>query len=432
MIQTALLVAGLGYGDEGKGSVVDYLARTRKADLVVRYNGGHQAAHHVIGRGGLRHCFSQFGSGTFSGARTYLSRFVSIQPLALAREAAALRLHHGVGDPRSLLTVSPECPVVTPYHRIYNQALELARGRDAHGTCGLGVGALREDREAGAEVILAEALGDAPAMSRIMAATEERLRARAKGAGAAWPLEDREWTPGRWAAAYAAAWSSGARIGFSQLVPDAETAVFEGAQGVLLDERFGFHPHTTWSSCTFGNAEVLLDEVGCDVDTKVGVTRAFATRHGAGPFPSEDRELDATSLSAGESNGQGDWQGRFRFGHMDLVLLRYALNIVAGVDVLALTCLDRVRGTCWRVAEAYQGGPDDDGLFVRDHHGHVVELKAQNDLAGQQRLGEALGQCRAHLTRPDRPPPAQVYRSVDGVRKWIESYGPGPLDKVEW
>src|SRR5579864_7866772 len=92
------LVQGLGYGDEGKGSIVDYLVRQEKAPLVVRFNGGAQAAHNVVTDDGRHHTFTQFGSGTFAGARTFLSRFMIVNPFTLLTEAKALE-QKGVANP---------------------------------------------------------------------------------------------------------------------------------------------------------------------------------------------------------------------------------------------------------------------------------------------------------------------------------------------
>src|SRR5262245_62300875 len=115
------LVAGLGYGDEGKGSIVDFLARQprpgTRAGLVVRFNGGAQAAHNVVTEDGRHHTFAQFGSGTFTpGVRTHLSQHVLVDPLALVTEAEHLA-SLGVPDALDRLTVDREALVTTPYHR---------------------------------------------------------------------------------------------------------------------------------------------------------------------------------------------------------------------------------------------------------------------------------------------------------------------------
>jgi adenylosuccinate synthase len=119
------------------------------------------------------------------------------------------------------------------------------------------------------------------------------------------------------------------------------TVIFEGAQGVLLDEWRGFHPHTTWSTTTLANADRLLAEAGyTGTVTRLGISRAYTTRHGAGPLVTEDAEL--TRLLPDAANLYGEWQQGFRVGWLDLVLLRYACDVVGRLDALAVTCLDRL------------------------------------------------------------------------------------------
>src|SRR5262245_25683269 len=123
-----VILAGLGFGDEGKGSLTDALARRRgEGACVVRYNGGPQAAHYVVTPEGRSHCFAQLGSGSLTpGARTFLSRFMVVDPLALAREAEALA-SLGVSGALRRLTLDERCVVVTPFHKLVNRIQELAR-----------------------------------------------------------------------------------------------------------------------------------------------------------------------------------------------------------------------------------------------------------------------------------------------------------------
>src|SRR5215469_3382429 len=148
-----VIVADLGYGDAGKGGIVDWLcspaAGSPAADsrgagnrvrAVVRFNGGAQAAHHVLSPCGTAHCFAQFGSGTFrAGVRTFLSRFMLLDPLAMTAEAAHLAAL-GVPDPFGLVTVDRAALLTTPYHQAANRARETARGAGRHGSCGMGIG----------------------------------------------------------------------------------------------------------------------------------------------------------------------------------------------------------------------------------------------------------------------------------------------------
>lgn len=141
--KTLFLIIGLGYGDEGKGTITDYLTRVYDVDLIVRYNGGSQAAHNVVTENGIWHCFSQFGSGTLAGARTFLSEYMFVEPFALMEEVKHLEKKE-VSQPLSLLLLHEDCVVVTPYHRYMNRVKELLRSQ-RHGSCGLGIGQAMQD-----------------------------------------------------------------------------------------------------------------------------------------------------------------------------------------------------------------------------------------------------------------------------------------------
>ncbi|OZV80100.1 adenylosuccinate synthetase [Micromonospora echinospora] len=327
-----MVVVDLGYGDAGKGTVVDWLCATRPVHTVVRFNGGAQAAHNVVLADGRQHTFAQLGAGTFRpGVRTHLSRHVVVDPLALAAEADHLT-SVGVPDALDRLTVDGEALLATPYHRAANRARELARGADRHGSCGLGVGetvayglAHPDEAPRVADCRHPELLRDR--LTRL----RDRLTAEL-GPLDAPPVED--CLPAFTGFAARVAIVDGSYLAG---VLRAGTCVFEGAQGVLLDEWHGFHPYTTWSTTTFANAEELLAEAGlAGTARRLGVLRTVTTRHGPGPLVTEDRELPLTD----PRNPTNPWQGRFRFGHFDAVAHRYALEVAGGVDGLALTHLD--------------------------------------------------------------------------------------------
>jgi adenylosuccinate synthase len=166
--------------------------------------------------------------------------------------------------------------------------------------------------------------------------------------------------------------------------------VFEGAQGVLLDEWRGLHPHTSWGTCTPGPARALLARHAFDgpIHT-LGALRTYATRHGNGPLPTEAPQL--LSRLSELHNAANEWQGSFRVGWLDVVLSRYAIEAAGGVDGLAVTHLDRLWAAC-RAAIAYTCGGHDDDLFARNGRGWVTALRLgqERDLARQARLGGAL------------------------------------------
>jgi adenylosuccinate synthase len=398
MTRRAFVVVDLGFGDAGKGLVTDFLARRGGAHTVVRFNGGAQAGHNVVTPDGRHHTFAQLGAGTFvAGVRTHLSRFVIVHPTALALEAAQLA-RVGVDDALARLSIASEALVITPFHQATGRLRELSRGAARHGSCGVGVGEAVACALAG-EALHARDLFDAAALHIALARIRDRQRAEVEALGA---------IPGEAADRERAIFEVPSVIDVwmervdevmrrTRVIDDDEARaelharpgalVMEGAQGVLLDEHHGFHPHTTWSTCTPDNALAWLQGFEGDIH-RLGVLRTFATRHGPGPFPTEDDAL--APLVARDHNVEGPWQGRLRVGWPDLVLARYALDACRGLDGLALTHLDALSTrVSWRACVGYDGaeGP----RFAEDGARIAV---AEGDLAAQEALGRALASVR--------------------------------------
>ena len=352
-----ILLAGLGFGDEGKGSVVSYLSQTApiaQATLVVRFSGGAQCGHNVVTNSGAHHTFAQFGSGTFSGAKTHLSRHMLVNPLNLLNEAQALEVHGFT--PTNLITIEREALVTNFFQVLANRAREAQRGAGRHGSCGLGIGetvsdalqypdkALRvgdlQDRELTREklkfslYLKRSEFGDTPeGITTVVPFSDERLDYYVDlyaDFAKRYQIVDRQY--------------------LEQQLKEEGTTIFEGAQGVLLDQDFGFHPHTTWSDTTFGNAMDLLKGFDGPV-RKIGVLRGYMTRHGAGPFPTEIL-LPNAGIQTDLHNKWGEFQQHFRLGHFDAPLARYALEVIGGVDELAITNLDKL-GTNPQICTRY-------------------------------------------------------------------------------
>lgn len=409
----ATIVVGLGWGDEGKGSIVDALTRKTGADLVVRFCGGAQAAHHVVTDEGLDHCFAQFGSGTLAGARTHLSRFMLIDPAALINEAEHLR-EITSSNPFDRLTIDPDAPLITPYHRALNRLRELARGDARHGSCGMGVGELASDIVHERAYLTASDVYACPTYMNAFVLgrrTQEYCESEVESL----TLPDTPEVEHNRAIIRLPLSSWFERIRsiaddiHLSLIPPSEHLIFEGAQGVLLDEWHGFHPHTTWSTCTYENVFTLIKDQGLNHDIHtIGVTRAYATRHGAGPFPTEDARIAPVAT---EHNGHGAWQGAFRCGHLDFVMLKYALDVLGGVDQLAVTCLDH-----WvprLAAEVYTVGLAKISKF---------DVHRDHDLVRQERRGQLLERV-SPILKPivDLIP---LCEEVLGTPVGITSYGP--------
>jgi adenylosuccinate synthase len=359
---------GLGFGDCGKGLFTDHLCGELQAHTVVRFNGGAQAGHNVVLPDGRHHTFSQFGAGSFhAGVGTVLASPVVVHPTALRVEAEALR-QVGVGDAFSRLLVDARCRVTTPFHQAAGRLREWARGASAHGSCGVGVG--ETVRQALAEPELALRYGDLKSPARAFEKLEtSRMSLRrefaaldaaslhAEAAGELAMLEDASLSQ-RWLEAAAPCLrqsppASADEIGNRLSRPG--TVVFEGAQGVLLDEWRGFHPHTSWSTISTAAVEAVLRDAGIEPAMGVqhlGVLRSYLTRHGAGPFPTHDAGLDA--LLAEPHNAEAGWQGVFRRGHPDAVLLRYALAAAGPLDGLVASHLDAVNAAPLRWCAGYR------------------------------------------------------------------------------
>ncbi|MEV6159643.1 adenylosuccinate synthetase [Nonomuraea sp. NPDC052129] len=378
-----VIVVDLGYGDAGKGTVVDWLCATRPVHAVVRFNGGAQAAHNVVLPDGRHHTFAQFGSGTLRGVPTHLSRFVVVDPLALSAEAAHLE-RLGVPDPFGLITVHRDCLLATPYHVEAGRRRELARGAERHGSCGMGVGeAMAYSLSHGA---LAPRAGDSPAtLTRKLGLLRETLGVDGP------PVAD-------CVAAYRAFASRVLLVDSTDELLRRGPVVFEGAQGVLLDENHGFDPYTTWSTTTFANALELLGGAGA---IRLGVLRTYTPRHGPGPLVTEDPTLELPE----PHNGTGPWQGPFRVGHFDAVAHRYAVEVAGGVDGLALTHLD---APVSRLCHAYEGGD----FRLGDPATRTARL-----LRAKPVYGDAVTDW-----------PAAVADAL-GAPVWVGSHGPTSADK---
>ena len=333
------IVTGLGYGDEGKGTIVDALVRRYGLSLVVRHNGGAQAAHNVWTEDGRHHTFSQFGSGTFVvGVKTLLSRFMLVNPGAMLNENQHL-CTVGVVDAFSRTVIDCRARITTPWHITLNRLKEAERGAARHGSCGMGIGETvadsldRPDSALLAGDLLKPDLHDKLTQTQQALCCKyprfsETLKQNTVNSAVTRMLE------------FASVASIVSPKETCRLI-EGHACVFEGAQGTLLDEDFGFHPHTTWSKTTDANALLLLQEAEVLArPVKFGVTRWYLTRHGDGPFRSEDVALNY--LIADDDNETGEFQGVFRVGAMDIPLLRYAIKANSSVDYLAVTHLDKL------------------------------------------------------------------------------------------
>ncbi len=332
------VLIGAQWGDEGKGKVIDVL--TERADWVVRYQGGNNAGH-TVEIGGVRHVLHLLPSGAMRpGVRCVIGNGVVVDPLALCAEIEELR---GAGvDLRDRLFLSDRAHLVLPYHRAFDAGREAALARGERiGTTQRGIGPAYVDK-AMRTGLRACALGD-PEFPRIV---RERIEAanRHLAAGGQPPLE-----AGPLAEQLAAAARELAPhvTDTSRLLDGAwrrgESVLFEGAQGTMLDVDFGTYPFVTSSNATAGGACTGSGVPPHRISCVIGVLKAYTTRVGEGPFPTELNDATGEALrAAGREFGATTGRPR-RCGWWDAVVARYSARI-NGVQQWALTKLDVLGG----------------------------------------------------------------------------------------
>lgn len=336
----AIITVGMGFGDEGKGATVDYLCRREKIDIVVRYGGGCQCAHNVVLPTGQRHIFRQFGAGTLATpyinkpVHTILAAPVIIDPIDLFTEANELSkiLKCSRKDLYKYISVNPSCLVSTPYHRLLNQIRELARGSDPDGTCGKGIGETRNYwLNHGADAITAFDLSKKAILTSKLELLRYRCVDEASKIVSASKNPDNflaicdnlfQARPFKVASSLV---TYSKDINVAHVDQGHKCAIYEGAQGILLDENWGFWPHVTWSDVTPNHAIDLASHNNAEPSI-LGITRMYPTRHGPGPFMTEKADLTAMLTDVG--NPYNKWQGAIRFGWPDLVMLDYAKRVI--------------------------------------------------------------------------------------------------------
>lgn len=298
-------VIDLGFGDCGKGRTVSYLCSVTKNPIVVRFNGGHQAGHGVL-YNGIRHIFSSFGSGTLQGVPTYWSKNCTFFPIAVLNEYNALKRKIGT-VPK--LFVHPLCPVTTPFDIIGNAKTEKINN---HGSVGVGFGATLQRHESFHKIFVQDLFYEQVLTAKLRNIAKHYNPHLYEGHAVDLIIDN-----------------------FIKIIPqvlsiitmrddrviESYEPIFEGAQGVLLDQDFGFFPNVTRSNTTSQNAIEMhhLDDI-------YYVTRTYQTRHGNGFMTNEILEFPSLKNTENETNQTHDFQGVFRKTILDIDLLNYALQ----------------------------------------------------------------------------------------------------------
>ena len=329
------VVLGAQWGDEGKGKIVDVLSERFSA--VARYAGGHNAGHTVI-IGGQRFVLQLIPCGVLRpGCKGIIGNGVVLDPLAFLKEVARLR-EFGVAVDEQLF-VSNRTQVILPYHRMIELAAESAPGRQKIGTTSRGIGPAYEDKMARSGLRVVDLLHPSLLKTHIEAACAEK-NAIAHALFGTDPLD-----PAKMYDEYAAAaelvrpFVADTGRMLNNILAQGGSIMFEGAQGTMLDIDHGTYPFVTSSSATAGGAATGTGVGPTAIGTVISVTKAYVTRVGEGPFPTEIHDAAGDELRA-RGNEYGAVTGRpRRCGWLDIPLLRYS-NQVNGAEWLVVTKLD--------------------------------------------------------------------------------------------
>lgn len=393
MTNKVYVVTDLGPGDGGKGGVVHAVATSQRAHTIIK-RGGAQGSHGVRTSAGKEFAFSQWGCGTFEGIHTHISNQMIVSPTGLLSEAGALQEEGGVYDPFTLLTVDERALVATPFHTIASRLFEFALGNNPRGTIGSGVGRAYRDYQRFPE--LAIRAGDLRSLDLYerLRATRDKIREYVypviedadilpvDTADVRYLLEmlrdeaylDKDVYPSFVEAATYTRTVTSDYLG-EAILPKQGAVVIETSHGVLTDRKYGFFPHTSAIRTLPSFTRQVIDDAGFDGKVvNLGVTRAYAIRHGAGPLPTNNPAL-AEHLLPGSHKQDNRFQGKVRVGALDGMLLRYAINVCGGpsaFDGLAITWFDQIRQNGeWLVCDSYRKC-DDDTVFTHDRELRVI------------------------------------------------------------
>jgi len=370
------ILCGMQFGDEGKGTFVDYLAHKKDIDCIVRYNGGSQAAHTVITPSGELHKFSQLGSGMFlEKCHTYITEnmVVNLENLYVEMEVFSNKTGIDISGLIDRIHIHENCFVVTPYHKLINKIRELSKGDNRRGTVGTGVSEVKyllaEPKNFPYEPTLGLQVKDVfeeyshnPIIGRMEALQNYVSKFYENNKEVIWKNAPEEMKEALEVEInYLLEPKSFLKVSTSYInkfkrVPpkislkrciystyeltlrkNCTSAIFEGSQGLLIDGTYGIKPNTTFLDTT--NNFALDISYYKDNITKVGITKAFMSRHGLGVFPTESSEL--SNKISDENQDESFWNGKVRFGWFDAVLLRYAQKINQ-VDELYISSIDKL------------------------------------------------------------------------------------------
>jgi adenylosuccinate synthase len=335
----SVVILGAQWGDEGKGKIVDLL--TERVGAVARFQGGHNAGHTLVIKG-KKTVLHLIPSGILrDDALCLIGNGVVLSPAALMSEIAELEAQ-GV-DVRPRLKISPATPLIMPYHIAVDKAREVASGAKAIGTTGRGIGPAYEDKVARRSIRVADLMYPHELPEKVQAAVEYHNFVLTQWLKAE-PVDyqtvlDEALTWGE----YLRPMVDDVATILHDVRKEGGNILFEGAQGALLDIDHGTYPYVTSSNTTVGGALAGTGVGARDIDYVLGICKAYATRVGGGPFPTElNDEMGELLRKKGNEFGASTGRPR-RCGWIDLVALKRAVQI-NGIDGLAITKLDVLDG----------------------------------------------------------------------------------------
>jgi adenylosuccinate synthase len=386
-MKRSTVIVGLQWGDEGKGKITDILAKTH--DVTVRFNGGNNAGHTVVADGRTFH-FSLIPSSALRGKKVLIAQAVVINPKVLLDEITLVKKHTRTLD----LGIDPRCHLVMPYHRLLDSASENFKGKKQTGSLRLGIGFTYEDRTNRAGIRMQDLLNP-KAMREKLAAVWKLKKSRVSEVyGQPYPLKLRQIVEeyGRYAKRlrpYLFPVAEYVRENLSK-----QSFLFEAAQGTYLDFVFGSYPYTVAYHTIASSAlpDVGLPPVALSV---VGVMKAYTTRVGNGPFPTDQHNPVGDRLRS-RGNEFGTVSGRpRRCGWLDLVLVKHAVNL-NGAGSVVLNKLDVLSGLPrLKIATGYtlrgkqlRTPPLSDADFSQVKPNYITLPGWQKDITGVQKFKE--------------------------------------------
>ncbi|TDI89071.1 MAG: adenylosuccinate synthase [Candidatus Dadabacteria bacterium] len=335
-----IVVIGAQWGDEGKGRIVDLISE--KVDIIVRYQGGNNAGHTIV-IGDEKVILHHLPSGILRQDKlSVIGNGVVVDPKVLLQEINELN-SAGYSVDEKNLKISDRAHVIMPYHREIDSARESMNGKARIGTTGRGIGPVYEDKAARRGIKFADLIDPDSLSARLKEVFEERNAYLTKVLGGN-PLNFEEILEeyaeyGRELKRF----SCDVSTLLNESISKGQNILFEGAQGALLDIDFGTYPYVTSSSAGSGGASTGSGVGPTKIDTVLGIAKAYTTRVGEGPFPTEiSGELGEKLRQAGGEFGATTGRSR-RCGWFDAFALKYAAQ-TNGISWLALTKLDVLSG----------------------------------------------------------------------------------------